>query len=88
MCTRGRRFNPDSTPVPFNNTFAGSQSDPLSRILIARMEAAKYFEDALPMLWIDTDAIVSDRKDPFAILLNGRYLNHRNRPTRRKLDGI
>src|SRR4051812_22735710 len=60
------RFDPDASAVAFDDFLAYGQTYTSSRVLFASMKALEDHENAFKVLRLNSDAIILDRKDPFA----------------------
>src|SRR5207247_4012371 len=83
----GLRFDPDSPAVAFPAPLAQGQADASPRVLGRDVQPLKNDEDAIEIFWLDADAVVCHRKNPFAVALACVDMNARRLGTV-KLDGV
>ena len=88
MWIRCREWNPPKSVrrrAPLN---AGTMPGRSRPGIFRSVQPAKHPEYLLLVLWVDTDAIIADRKKPMARLLNGGDRNQRRRVRPPVLDRV
>lgn len=71
------RFHPDAPSVLVDDSLADSQTDPASRISVARMETFEQFKYLSVIFRRDSNSVVGDGEGPARILSDGRNVNTR-----------
>ena len=53
--------------MSLNDLLANSQAYPCSRIFLSIVQPLKYYEYSIRILWINTDTVVTERKEPIPV---------------------
>jgi len=80
-------FNPDLSPVSFDDFFADCQPNAGSRILAARMQSLEDHKNTFRILRTDPDAVILYPEQPFFLTLLRADMD-RGRMLAAELDGI
>ena len=73
----GLRLHPDTAAMPLDYLLTKRQADAGPWIVCNGMQALEDDENAVRILWIDTDPIITDREPPFLIVSRGREMHAR-----------